>query len=103
VAVEVVAQVRDDAEPDVAHQDRLPVVAEPLEQVDHDDGDGDEDEHPLVAVEEDVVHGRLDEVGRRGRGGAHHGHAEHRQDESRRVRFDESKESKVEFHMYKNG
>jgi len=93
MAVEIVAEVCDDAESDVAHQDRLAVVAEPLEQVEGDHRQGDEDEHPFVSVEENVVHGRLDEVGRRRGGSAHHGHAQHRQDEPRRVRFDEPEES----------
>jgi len=95
VSVEVAAQIRDDPETDVAHEDRLAVVACPLEQVDYDDGEGDDDEHALVAVEEDVIHGRLDEEGRGGGRGAHHGHAQHGQDEPWRVRFNESKESQI--------
>ena len=66
-----------------------------FEQVDHDHGDRDEDQHALVAVEEDVVHGRLDEEGRGGGRGTHDGHAQHGQDEPWRVRFHESEESQI--------
>ena len=66
--VECRPQVGHDPLADEVHQDRLGVVARPLDEVDPDDGKRDPHEHLGIFFQKDLVEGRFDEKGeRRGR------------------------------------
>ena len=69
VRVQLAADAGDDPLADRGHQVGLAEAADALEQVDAEHGEREELEHDDVALEEDVVHGGLDEPGRHALGG----------------------------------
>ncbi len=81
MTVKIEAQIGNDALADVAHQDGLAVICRPFQKINNDDGNGHPCEGIRIAVQEDLIQGRLDQEGGGGSGRSHDQHAEHGQDE----------------------
>ena len=63
MAVELSPDPRDHALSDGGHEVGLPVAGKALDEVGAEEDEGKDLEHEQVALEEDVVHGRLDQPG----------------------------------------
>jgi len=64
--VEAAAQIRDDPETDVVHQDHLSVAAQPFGKIDENHHQGDPDEHLGVLLQKNAIEGGFDEEGQGG-------------------------------------
>ena len=82
MTVQVITQPLDNAVSNIIHEIGLTKVARPSQQVDNDDGKGEELQHPHVFLEEDFIQHWFYNVGCRSSHRCYQHHAQHGQEQT---------------------
>ncbi len=103
MVIEHVPKPADDSLAHITHEIFLAVHAESAKQINHDDGHGNQREHPDILVEKNIIQNRFDQKCGGGCCGRHDQHAQHGQKKPEPVVFYQIKEAFVSVFEQESG